>query len=198
MNDKFKIRLLSIILGVCIIAIAGLSYYLWNAKHDSVRPSITAVPSSAHVLPDPWPKNWDPWKDPWDSSSHFSDLQKQMDEMMTHMWPGGSIFSQRGFGVSMSSPKVMVNETDDAYEVQVSVPEGQEIELNTELSDGILKISGKIKKITENDRDDGSYDHSMSTSQFSQSLALSEPIDESGMTIENKDGGMFIRVPKVH
>lgn len=194
MNDQIKIRFLGVLLGVCFISIVGLGYAIWDLKTD-IKEESTSFQSSSQALPVPRSKDWDPWRDPWDSSGHFSNMQKQMDEMMSLMMPGKSIFTQHGFGLSTSSPEITMKETKSAYEIDVSVPKGQEIEVNTKLEDGVLTISGKVNTTSENSAH-GLFGKSLSTTQFSQSLTLPEPIDETAMAVENEDGYMKIRIPK--
>lgn len=196
MNDQIKIRFLGGLLGVCCILVVGLGYALWNLKTNIKDDGEILQPSSLQTLPDSWSKDWEPWKDPWDSSGHFSSMQKQMDEMMNLMMPGRSIFSQHGFGLSTSSPEISMKETKSAYVINVSVPKGQEIEINTKLDGGVLTISGKVKTTSENSAH-GLFGKSLSTSHFSQSLTLSEPIDETAMAVKNEDGYMNIHIPKI-
>lgn len=195
MKDQIKFRLLGSLLGVCLISLAVLSYYIYDLKHNEELQNPYISPLSPQTIPSPWPKGWYPLHDPWDNSDAFSNMQKRMDAMMSRMLPGGSIFSQQGFGLFMSSPEVIMTETNNAYNIDISVLEGQDIELNAELESGILTVSGKVKNSSENN-DDYIQGKSVSISQFSQSLVLSEPINEGGMTIENRDTGMQIRVPK--
>ena len=195
MKYQTKVRLLGSLLAICLVSLAALSYYIYDLKSDKEHRNSYPPPVSSQIIPSPWPKGWDPLHDPWDNSGAFSDMQKRMDAMMNRMLPGGSIFSQQGFGIFMSSPEVIMTETDDVYVIEVSVPEGQVVEFNTELANGVLTISGKVKNSSENN-DDSLQGKSVSISQFSQSLVLSEPINEKGMTIESRDTGMLIRVPK--
>ena len=198
MKAQNKIQWLSVSVIICPILIGSLSHYIWtlNNKVESLQTqSSSGAPMLQPSLPEPWPKDWDPWKDPWNSSGNFSALQKRMDEMMNRMMPGQSIFSNRGFGLSQSSPMVTMTESSNEYKVVVTVPEGQEVELNTELTDGVLKISGKVKKSSE-ESSGGFSAHSQSTSQFSQSMTLGEAINESAMKTEHNENEIVIRIPK--
>jgi len=198
MKATTKVKWLSVAIVICLIVMGFLGYFTWNLnqKVEGLQARTSAdVQIPIAQLPDPWPKNWDPWSDNWDSSGQFSDLQKQMDDLMNRMLPGHSIFSNQGFGLSQSSPKISMDETGEEYIVVVTVPEGEEVELNTELSENTLKIFGKVKNTSENNNGDF-FGRSMSTSQFSQSMTLSEPVDESGMTIDQEDTKIVITIPK--
>lgn len=120
-----------------------------------------------------------PWNNDWSLSDHLSDLQKHMDEMMSTMSPGTSFFNKQGLGYSLASPSIEMKEKSDKYEIIVKVPEGQEMEINTALKASNLTISGRVKnKVVETQ--EGQSSRIFQTSQFSQSIYLSEPIDESG------------------
>jgi HSP20 family molecular chaperone IbpA len=152
----------------------------------------TRPDTNLHYRPD----DRDPWANRRGSYRHFSELQKRIDEMMNSMAPGNSIFSNQGFGLSPSSPKITMDESADKYTFFVAVPEGQEVELNTELTGNIFKITGRVRNRLENSSE-GMMSRSMSSSQFSQSITLSELIDESGMVIDHKDKEIIITIPKI-
>lgn len=195
MNDSAKVKFLVVLLSICFITIAGLSYFIWDLRSEKAGQNTYAPYLSDHILPDPWSKNWDPWLDPWDTSGQFENIRKRMDELMSHMKPGGSLFSKHGIGLSQSSPEITMKETNENYQIDVSVPEGQEIELNARIKGDILTISGKVKATIE-ESSDGLYGKSISTSQFSQSLTLSKPVEESSLSVEKTDKHMKIQVSK--
>ncbi|SFG84277.1 Hsp20/alpha crystallin family protein [Neptunomonas qingdaonensis] len=203
MKDKTKIRILAALVGVCFMCIAGLSYYTWHMKSNATASAIRMDqydPSNSltlPALPDAGLKDWNPWFDEWGNADQFMDLQKRMDEMMGQMLPGGSIFSQRGFGLSSASPEVKLKELKDAYEVEVILPQGQEVELNTHLEKGVLTISGKVKS-TDESVNGNTLGRQTSISQFSQSITLVEPVRESGISINRGDEIITVRVPKKH
>ncbi len=198
MKVKNKIQWLIISVIICLILIGALGHYIWvlNKSLESLQSQTNSQEQLIQPpLITPWPKDWDPWKDPWNSSEDFSALQKNMDEMMNRMMPGQSIFSNRGFGLSLSSPQVKMTESSDEYKIVVTIPEGQEVELNTELTDGVLKISGKVKRSSEDNSGDV-FAHLHSTSQFSQSVTLTKAVDDSAMKTEHNENEIVIRIPK--
>lgn len=189
-------RTLMVVAAIGLALIAGLGLYSWQL-HQKVQQleneANRFMGGLPEMLPDFPARDWDPWTDPWDPSGHFAEMQKRMDELMNRMAPGGSIFSNRGFGLSVSSPEVTMKETADHYEVIVSVPQGQEVELNTELQENQLTISGKMRSIKE---DKNNSTKAVVTSRFSQTVTLAEPTDEAGMTIERQDEKVVVKIPK--
>ncbi|WLQ16496.1 hypothetical protein O5O45_11250 [Hahella aquimaris] len=198
MQSQTKKTLLGVAAGVGLAAVAGLGYYTWelNQKVEALEarntPNINLPLSAA---PDPWPKNWDPWSDNWDPSGQFAEMQKRMDEMMKHMAPGNSTFSMQGFGLSSPGPNIEVDENAKEYRVTVTVPEGEKVELNADLDGDTLKISGKVRSESESNSG-GLAGKTVSASQFSQSMTLTDPVIESGMTINNKGKEIVITIPK--
>ncbi|MDX1696056.1 MAG: Hsp20/alpha crystallin family protein [Ketobacteraceae bacterium] len=191
-------RWLKVFAAICVISVAALGYYSWTLHRQvsdlEQRVGQVSGPAPAPVQ-DFWSDNWDPWADPWDPTGEFAEMKKRMDEMMNRMMPGGSIFSNRGFGLSSTSPTVKMTDTGDAYEVTVSTPQGQEVELNTQLSDGILTVSGKMRRVEENSAGNGTG-RVVATSQFSQTITLPEPVEQSAMTIDRQGGKVTVKIPK--
>lgn len=203
METNTKIKLLRIIVGLCLVLICWLSYHSWQlSKQLQQLPQAAAInPSPFGSVPDPWPRGWDPGSNIWDPSGRFSDLQKMMDDMMNNMSPGSSVFNNQGFGFSQSSPRITMEESANEFTVLVSVPNGQEVELNTELTDNRLKISGKVNNKSE-EKSNGLFGGSqsfntLSSSRFSQTMTLPGEIDEAGMTIDHGESEISIRIPKV-
>ena len=198
MNTKTKVKWLSVLVLICLLLIGPLAHYIWllKSKNDATQIHLN---SNLHALQDPFfsPRSnkIDPLNDHWGASGNFLALQKRMDELMSEMMRGESILSNPSFGHTRSSARVSMNESPEEYKVTVTVAQGEEVELNTELTDGILKISGKVK-ISSADSITGFMARSQSISQFSQSMVLSEAIDESAMKTEQNDNEIVIRIPK--
>jgi len=198
MKAETKVRWLGVSVVICLVLMGALGYHTWNLNQKVANLQAQANPDIQvpfQQAPDPWPEDWDPWTDDWDPSGQFSDLQKHMDKLMNSMMPGHSMFNSQGFGLSQSSPKISMDETGEKYTVVVTVPEGQDVEVNTELSDNTLKVYGKVKNTSENSAGDV-FDRTLSTSQFTQSMVLPEPVDESGMTIDQEEKEIVITIPK--
>jgi HSP20 family molecular chaperone IbpA len=200
MDVKTKIRWLSVTIVLCLVLISGLVYYKWTISDElnvQKRQAHTNTEQPFNSTLPPWPNDWDPWEKGWDPSGQFSALQKKMDDMMGSMSPSHSIFNHQGFGFSPSTPKISLEETTNEYIIEVKVPEGTEIELNTELSDNIFSISGKVRNRQESNSD-SLWNKSISVSQFSQSMVLTSPIDKAGMVIDHKEKEILIKIPKIH
>ncbi len=128
---------------------------------------------------------------------------QQMEEEMDRIFSG---FTSPGFGTrsslfgssfsSMQQPQVDVEETDDEFRVVISIDEGSELNLQTDLADNKLSITAQVRKQTQNNSS-GSQMSSSFTSQFSREFILDEPIDATAMQTEKSDSAVTIRIPKL-
>lgn len=140
----------------------------------------------------PFARNWPGFMDP---SGQIAEMQRRMDELMNSMTQGFPFFNQQDFGFINSGPAISMTETPDAYQVTIAVPDGQEVELNTELNNNTLVVSGSVKSERE-ENGNGLSSRSMQESRFSQSMHLPGELDEAGMRIEQADGQIVVTVPK--
>ena len=210
MTTQIKTRWLGVLLGICLMVIAGLSVYSWQLS----RQLQAALPVSDNTWAGNTPpaaggsSNVTPYTNPSDALSH---MQQRMDDMMNSFFSGAHqpfssaffndpVFGASGWGASVSSPSITMDESADEYTVIVTIPDGQEVELNTTLSDNQLTISGTVHRRTENTADQlfgGSNTFSgMSSSQFSQTVTLPSAIDEAGMDVKHEDTTITVTIPK--
>jgi HSP20 family molecular chaperone IbpA len=147
-------------------------------------------------LNDPFSNHWPGFISPGDS---FAEMQQRMDELMNSMTQGFPFFNQEdfGFGFISNGPAISMTEDAEEYRVVISVPDGQEVEVNTELTGNALIVSASVK--SERDENvSGFTSRSMQESRFSQSLYLAEPVDESGLNVERADNEIVISIPKAN
>lgn len=198
MKSKTTYSLLSAAFVLCLGAIGGLGYYTWqlHQKVDALQVSQSQAASPLGQIPKILhQKNWNPWSNSWDPSGQLAEMQKRMNAMMSQLMPGNPTFNQQGFGFSSNSPKITMKQTPKKYIFDVGVPKGDDFNLNTQLNHNILTISGKVKTKAHHSGSDGS-DQSESTSRFSQSVTLADPVEKSGMTIDRKGQDIVITIPK--
>lgn len=147
-------------------------------------------------LDNPWRNDWPGFMMP---GSGYTEMQKRMDELMNSMTRGFPFFNQNdfGFGFMAGGPAISMTEDSQAYLVTIQIPEGQNVELETEISNKTLIISGSVKSEQEEAGVAGFNSRSMQESRFSQSMYLSEDIDEEAMAIERNDEEIVISIPKL-
>jgi len=143
---------------------------------------------------------FDPAFDPFGPSVFGSDpfarlqqMQSQMDQLFNNM---NSSFGFSGFSAAFSQPAIEVEESDTEFRVIITLAQGSEVELSTELEDSTLSISAQIRTTLQDNRG-GLQTSSTSVSQFSRAIELGEPVDAQGMRTERSEGEIVITVPKV-
>lgn len=134
-------------------------------------------------------------------SDPFRQLQQQMDQLFGSIGPGPSPFSFGGLRMgggfaNTAQAKIEVEESKDEYRVVISLSEGSDMELKTELEDNTLSISAQLRtEVQDNSR--GRQVSSTSMSQISRSIFFDSPVDATGMQTEKSDSAVVIRVPKL-
>jgi len=197
MKLESKVTWLSISLGVCAVLVGGLGWYTWTLHRQMDRLDAGSEPiQNSQISPDTQPGTFDPFAGAWDPNGQFARMQKHMDEMMQDMMPGNPLFSHSGFGLSTSSPEVSLNEDKDNYTVVVKVPEGEDVEFNTSLDDNMLTISGEVKNAADENPSGNASVQARSFSQFSQTITLADPVDETKMKVDRKGEEIVITIPK--
>ena len=94
-----------------------------------------------------------------------------------------------------NSPKVNVNETDKAYEIEIANPGFSKDETKIEVKDGIIYVS----MTSENkDEDENSKYHckQWSKSSYKESWNLPDNVIEDQISAKNNDGVLIITLPK--
>ena len=147
MESAVKIRWLSIGLIISIVLIVSLLAYIFF--NDQSKQGAEPAPNNAFTNQNQNPA--DDWLQPFpsDPNDHFQQMQSRMQSMMDN-FSQGFPFMQSPFGdmnalFQQGNPNISMQELKNEYHIEVSIPEGQEVEVNTELSDNQLTISGTVK-----------------------------------------------------
>ena len=197
MTTQAKSAWLGILFLACGIAIGALGYYALTLRQQmgEIQANVNPGQQSAIAKAAPSPGNWD-------ANGQFARMEKRMDDIMRQMMPNDPLlsqngFSQLGFGLSPASPEVTMDEDSHRYKVVVKVPRGENLQLNTDLADNTLTISGKVESDARDDDASGQLiGQAESVSQFSQSITLDDPVDEAGMKVDRDGGDIVITIPK--
>lgn len=132
--------------------------------------------------------------DPWELFQSLNDLQntKQPHSLFDRWFSQSDPNSLLSHSQKGSSPTIDFDETDNAYIVTVNMPQGERVELNTNISGRVFTVSGKVIS-TSSDKNAKFH----SSRQFSQTLTLQSPIDETKMTSEQDNQTITITLPKL-
>jgi HSP20 family protein len=127
------------------------------------------------------PRRWEPFRD-------LEQLHEDMDRLMQTAWsPPQS--GNDGFWV----PSADIEETDDAWMVEAELPGVDRKDVNVELRDSELVISGEIK---ERERKGIVRRRTRRTGRFEYRIALPGHAAEDQIEANLHDGVLTVRVPK--
>ena len=93
-------------------------------------------------------------------------------------------------------PRVNTREGDDAYYIEVDLPGVKKDDININVDDNTLTISGE-RKIKEEHKEDNFYKVESVYGKFERSFSLPEDVDTDKIEAEHKNGVLEIKIPKV-
>jgi HSP20 family molecular chaperone IbpA len=189
-------------LGLCLTLIAWLAWSNWQLQQQ------IATLSDNNVEPEPdWlqrlapatPQNQAPanlWDPGWDPFAELDRMQQQMDHMMqSSLFNMGAGMRGSQFNFQSAQPDFRVEEDDDAYYVHITVPEGSELELSSQLDGQTLTVSGTVTS-SQNNSANGMTRNFRRSSQFTRQIPLGKPVDSLAMSTESDGQRVLITLPK--
>ncbi|MCL6551006.1 MAG: Hsp20/alpha crystallin family protein [Acidothermus cellulolyticus] len=122
------------------------------------------------------------------------DLFREFDELtdrLNQLWENtfGSLVSDPWW-----SPLADIEETDDAYTVEIDLPGVKRDDVTVEFHNGELRVSGEIK---ERERTGILRRQTRRTGHFQYAVHLPGEIDVDKVTAQLTDGVLTVRLPKV-
>ena len=122
--------------------------------------------------------------------TELASLQNDMARMMD------TVFGGRAGNVGTTwLPPVDVTETDDELVLSFDLPGLTQDQINVELDDNVLTVSGQRERKHEQ-KDDGYYRFERRFGTFSRSVALPAGVTESDINANYENGVLEIHVPK--
>ena len=120
----------------------------------------------------------------------FDDLYRQMDHVSRHI--AGDEESQ---AADHLAPRMNLVESETSFEVTVDLPGVDSKDVNVELNDGQLTITGERKSETE---ESGKTFHRVERryGTFRRVITVQVPIDEEQITAEYTNGVLRVTLPK--
>jgi HSP20 family protein len=126
-------------------------------------------------------------REPWDPFREFSDLQRQMNQLLDSVW------STRAAGDGAWSPLVDIEETDDAWTVEADLPGVKKDNIHLDASDSELVITGEI---SERERKGTLRRRTRRTGRFEYRVTLPGDVDTGNIDASLSDGVLTVRIPK--
>lgn len=153
------------------------------------------------------PFNW--FKDeetrvkPFSETSHhthhpFARWQQEMDKFLHNAFRGfgqgwdSSNFSSKD---SFMKPNIDISESEKAYNIAIEVPGVADKDVNLEIGNGMLTISGE-KKLENEKEDKHFYRVESSYGAFYRTVSLPEDVNEEGIEAVFKNGVLHVTLPR--
>ena len=123
----------------------------------------------------------------WEPFRELEELQEQTARLLEDAWTG------TGSNGGVFSPLVDIEETDDAWIVEAELPGVKRDDVNVEVRDNELEISGEIK---ERERKGILRRRTRRTGVFDYRVTLPGPTDAANIDAKLDDGVLTVRIPK--
>jgi HSP20 family protein len=127
----------------------------------------------------------------WEPFRELSSLQTEMNRLFNAAFdtPAGNGGARRWM------PPMDLVETDEHFVLRADLPGLTESDVNIELEDNVLTVSGD-RKAEHEAKGEGFYRVERSFGSFSRSLTLPKGIDPEAVTAGFENGVLEVRVPK--
>ena len=127
----------------------------------------------------------------WEPFRELSSLQSEMNRLFNAAFdtPPGNGGNRRW------TPAMDLVETDEHFVLRADLPGMTESDVNIELEENILTVSGE-RKAEREEKGEGFYRVERSFGSFSRALTLPRGIDPEGVKAEFHNGVLEVRVPK--
>jgi HSP20 family protein len=126
-------------------------------------------------------------REPWDPFREIADLQQRMSQLMDTVWAAG------GLTDAVWAPLADIEETDDAWLVEDDLPGVKKGDINIEVSDSELAITGEIR---ERERKGVLRRRTRRTGRFEYRVTLPGEVDPDNIDASLKEGVLTVRIPK--
>ncbi len=125
---------------------------------------------------------WDPFRD-------LTALQNEVNRLFTRA-TGGDVAERQSW-----TPAIDVVETDNAIELKAELAGMKPEDINIEVQDNVLTVSGE-RRFEEEVKEDKFYRIERRYGSFSRSLALPPTVDETKVEANYENGVLHIKVHK--
>jgi HSP20 family protein len=131
------------------------------------------------------------------SGDPFFRLQHEMNRLFDDAFAGFGLPAEfRGERDDLRLPRIDVRETDHAIEVDAELPGVDEKDLNIEIADNLLTISGE-KKVEREESKNGDYRvRERAYGAFTRSMALPFAVDPDAVEARFRNGVLKLTLPK--
>ncbi len=129
-----------------------------------------------------------PWRERLPAT--FPRFENEMEDLMERFFGNGG-----EWGLTRFTPSINVSETDNSFEVSAELPGLEPEEVNVEMKEGSLWISGEKK---EEHEETGKSFHRIERrhGEFRRVIQLPGEVNEDGVEAKFENGVLLVSVPK--
>lgn len=186
-----KKAILFTILGMCLAASAF-------AKEES---SSVMVRTTSQATQAPLPirdesatgSTVDPADTFGNTVDEMNKMVQRMNQWLQRNWPD----SYANKGQLVFHPDLDLSETQTQYTIKMDLPGMKKEDIEIEVSDQVVTISGERKKEGEETTKDGIHRKERNFGAFQRAVTLPEPIKADQMTAEYVNGILSVKIPKL-
>ena len=221
-QEHKKLRLLTTLVALLVIAVGLLGYQVVHANHQISRLVAQANPASDQpkdqaddqtgdqdqdfqlLTPDQTTADpWDLLNQPfdagtWDPFQEMQNMRRQMDQVFNNAF-GRFGQSPRFDGLmkdfTFNASADMVDQ-GDKYVIRLDVPGAQEADVKVKLEGQVLTVAATTNQMQEEESKGTVLRKERRIGTFTKQLTLPEPVDEKTMQTECKDGVFTITIQK--
>jgi HSP20 family protein len=130
----------------------------------------------------------------WEPARELNSLQSEMNRLFNTFFdtPTGSVANG---GARRWLPPMDLVETDDHFVLRADLPGLAEGDVNVELEDNVLTVSGE-RKAEHESRKEGYYRIERASGSFQRSLTLPEGVNAEAIEASFDKGVLEVRIPK--
>jgi HSP20 family protein len=130
----------------------------------------------------------------WEPLRELTSLQNEMNRLFNAAFDAPTTGGDGGQGRRWV-PAMDLLETDEHFVLRADLPGVREEDVNIELEDSVLTISGERKSEHE-EREEGYYRVERAFGRFSRSLTLPKGVDPEAVSAAFDAGVLEVRIPK--
>ena len=130
----------------------------------------------------------------WEPARELQAIQQEMNRLFGSAFDAQGTTTNGGLGNRWIPPMDLV-EDDEHFVVRADLPGIEEKDVNVELQDNVLTISGERKSEIDQ-RNEGYHRIERAHGTFVRSLTLPEGIDADGLKAKFANGVLELRIPK--
>src|SRR4051812_47534269 len=130
----------------------------------------------------------------WDPTRELTSLQGEMNRLFNTFFDTPTA-GNGGGGYRRWVPAMDLVETEDAYVLRADLPGVSEDEVQIEVENDVLTVSGE-RKAEHEEKGEGYYRVERAFGGFSRSLTLPEGVDAEAVAASVDKGVLEVRIPK--